>query len=314
MSFESMKSKSSDASALINKLTALDESKKNYKDDRFWSPTVDDAGNGAAVIRFLPDPPNEDAPFVLYYSHAFQGPGGWYIENSRTTLGESDPVSDMNKELWNSGRQEDKDRVSQKTKRKKSYVSNILVLDDPGNPENNGKVFLYRYGVKIHQKIQDAMQPDFADEEAIIPFDFWKGANFKLRIRKVANYRNYDKSEFGPMSELYKGDDEKLKALWESQYPLSEFVDPANYKSYDELKSRLQTVLGGSVSNATAEETTLDTSSSSSTSLADRFGLNSDEETESEVTPSSTTVETSEGESEEDALSYFEKLAAGDDD
>jgi len=295
MSFESMKNKSRNTDALIEKLSSLDDTKKNsYKDDRFWRPTVDDAGTGQAIIRFLPEPPGEDTPFVLYYSHAFQGPGGWYIENSRTTLGEKDPVSEMNTRLWNSGEQSKKDLVSQKYKRKKNYVSNILVVSDPANPENNGKVFLYRYGTKIHKMIQDAMRPEFADEEAVVPFDFWKGANFRIRIRKVAGYLNYDKSEFDSMSELYDSDDDRLKKLWESEYPLNEFVDPANYKSYDELKSRLDQVLGGQTPSTTAE----------TASLEEEIGSG---ESESPLKVNSTAPS-----EEDDAMSYFERLAAED--
>ena len=248
MSFEQLKQRSQNKDALIEKLSSLDNSKekKSYKDERFWRPTVDDSGTASAVIRFLPECENEEDAAVLYFSHAFQGPGGWFIENSRTTFGEKDPVSEYNSRLWNSGIQANKDMVSQKTKRKKNFVSNILVISDPAAPENEGKVFLFRYGMKIHQKLVDAMKPEFADEEPIIPFDFWQGANFRLRQRKVAGYPNYDKSEFDSVSALYDGDEEKLKEVWANQYPLSEFVDPANYKSYDELKTRLETVLGGS--------------------------------------------------------------------
>lgn len=284
-----MKSNSRNTDALIEKLSSLDDTKKNsYKDDRFWRPTVDDAGTGQAIIRFLPEAPGEDTPFVLYYSHAFQGPGGWYIENSRTTLGEKDPVSEMNTRLWNSGEQSKKDLVSQKYKRKKNYVANILVVNDPANPENNGKTFLFRYGTKIHKMIQDAMRPEFADEEPIVPFDFWKGANFRMRIRKVAGYLNYDKSEFDSPSELYEGDDDRLKKLWENEYRLSEFVDPTNYKSYEELKTRLDMVLGSEVSTTTAETASLE------------------EESTTQETPALATPSPSE---EDDAASYFERLA-----
>ena len=201
----------------------------------------------------------------------------------------------MNTRLWNSGDQAKKDLVSQRYKRKKSYVSNILVIDDPANPENNGKVFLYRYGTKIYQKIQDAMKPEFSDEEAIVPFDFWKGANFRLRIRKVAGFLNYDKSGFDSMSELFDGDDDRLKKLWESEYKLNEFVDPSNYKSYDELKSRLDLVLGGSVPKETAENTSLE----------------SEESWGSDESPT-TTVQDSAPNEEDDAMSYFERLASED--
>jgi hypothetical protein len=240
MSFEQLKQRSQNKDALIEKLSSLDSSKekKSYKDDRFWRPTVDDSGTASAIIRFLPECEGEEDAAILYFSHAFQGPGGWFIENSRTTFGEKDPVSEYNSRLWNSGIQANKDMVSQKTKRKKNFVSNILVISDPAAPENEGKVFLFRYGMKIHQKLLDAMKPEFADEDPIIPFDFWQGANFRLRQRKVAGYPNYDKSEFDSTSALFDGDEERLKEVWGTQYPLSEFVDPTNYKSYDELKTR----------------------------------------------------------------------------
>lgn len=293
MSFDALKKKSNNTDALIQKLSAMDETKNSYKDDRFWRPAVDDAGTGQAIIRFLPEAPGEDVPFVLYYSHGFQGPGGWYIENSRTTLGEKDPVSEMNTRLWNSGDQTKKDMVSQKFKRKKNYVSNVLVIDDPAAPENNGKVFLFRYGTKIYQKIQDAMKPEFADEDPIVPFDFWKGANFRIRIRKVAGYLNYDKSEFDSPSELFDGDDDRLKKIWDSEYGLNEFVDPSNYKSYDELKQRLDIVLGSTAVSTTAETTRLEPKPA-----------------EESVSVSEET--TSAPSEEEDAMSYFERLASED--
>lgn len=299
MSFESLKKNSKNTNALIQKLASMDSEKNSYKDDRFWRPTVDDAGTGQAIVRFLPESPNEDSPYVLYYSHAFQGPGGWYIENSRTTLGEKDPVSEMNTRLWNSGEQGKKDLVSQKYKRKKNYISNILVIDDPANPQNNGKVFLFRYGTKIFQKIQDAMKPDFADDEPIVPFDFWKGANFRIRIRKVAGYLNYDKSEFDSPSELFGGDDDKLKKLWENQHKLNEFTDPSNYKSYDELKSRLDMVLGGSSSRTTAE----------SKSIESDFD---DEDTPTPPPSKKSKVREEAPSEEDDAMSYFERLASED--
>ena len=295
MSFEKLKQRSQDKDALIQKLTSMDDGeKKSYKDDRFWRPTVDDAGTASAVIRFLPEAEGEEDAWVLYYNHAFQGPGGWFIENSRTTFGEKDPVSEHNSKLWNSGLQSNKDLVSQKYKRKKNFVSNILVINDSGNPENNGKVFLYRYGVKIHNKIMDAMKPEFADEEPIIPHDFWQGANFRLRQRKVAGYPNYDKSEFDSVSALYEGDEDKLKEVWATQYPLSEFVDPTNYKSYDELKTRLETVLGGSQPTNTAENTSVDDVVTTDTT--------------SEAAPQKSV----EPDSEEDALSYFQRLSEED--
>ena len=297
MSFEQLKQRSQNKDALIEKLSSLDsgKEKKSYKDERFWRPTVDDSGTASAVIRFLPECENEEDAAVLYFSHAFQGPGGWFIENSRTTFGEKDPVSEYNSRLWNSGIQANKDMVSQKTKRKKNFVSNILVISDPAAPENEGKVFLFRYGMKIHQKLLDAMKPEFADEEPIIPFDFWQGANFRLRQRKVAGYPNYDKSEFDSPSALFDGDEGRLKEVWGTQYPLSEFVDPANYKSYDELKTRLETVLGGTQPTTTAENTALD----------EKVEVSST----SEAAPQRESVEP---DSEEDALSYFQRLSEED--
>ena len=297
MSFEQLKNRSKNKAALIEKLSSLDSSKekKSYKDDRFWRPTVDDSGTASAIIRFLPECEGEEDAAVLYFSHAFQGPGGWFIENSRTTFGEKDPVSEYNSRLWNSGIQANKDMVSQKTKRKKNFVSNILVVSDPACPENEGKVFLFRYGMKIHQKLLDAMKPEFADEDPIIPFDFWQGANFRLRQRKVAGYPNYDKSEFDSPSALFDGDEGRLKEVWGTQYPLSEFVDPANYKSYDELKTRLETVLGGTQPTTTAENTALD----------EKVEVSST----SEAAPQRESVEP---DSEEDALSYFQRLSEED--
>jgi len=260
--------------------------KESYKDDRFWRPELDQASNGYAVIRFLPAPPNEELPWAKLYSHAFQAKGGWYIENSRTTLGEKDPVSEMNSELWNSGIESDKD-IARARKRKLQYISNILIISDPANPQNEGKVVLYKYGKRIFDKIQEAMEPEFADEEKINPFDFWAGANFKLKVRKVAGFINYDKSEFDSLSPLFDGDDDKLEELWKKQYPLKPFTEETNFKSYDELKNKMSDVIGddirfSQVTNATVEDiaTTQDDTSTDS------------------------------GETEgTDALDYFERLA-----
>jgi len=226
----------------MNKLNAPQQT--NQSDDtRFWKPTVDKAGNGYAVIRFLPAPEGEDVQFVRVWDHGFQGPGGqWYIEKSLTTIGQKDPVSEHNTELWNSGIEANKDTV-RKQKRRLSYYSNIYVVKDPSNPENEGKVFLYKYGKKIFEKLNDACNPEFEGETAINPFDFWEGANFKLKIRKVEGYRNYDKSEFDVPSALSE-DDAALEKIWKQQHKLAEFVDPSNFKTYDELKTKLHRVLG----------------------------------------------------------------------
>jgi hypothetical protein len=223
---------------------------KGGSDDRFWTPTVDKAGNGYAVIRFLPAPPNEDVPFVRLFDHGFQGPGGWYIENSLTTLGKNDPVSEYNSKLWNSGVEANKE-IARKQKRRLHFISNVYVVQDSGNPDNEGKVFLYKFGKKIFDKLNEAMNPQFADEEAVNPFDLWAGANFKLKIRNVEGYRNYDKSEFDKAGPL-KADDAELEAIWKKEHSLQSFLDASNFKSYDELQSKLMKVLGEDTSGARA--------------------------------------------------------------
>ena len=233
--------------------------KKSYVDERLWKPELDTSGNGYAVIRFLPAIEGEDLPWVKLFSHAFQGPTGqWYIENSRTTLGRGDigkdPASEYNSSLWNSGVETDKE-IARKQKRKLSYYSNIYVVSDSKNPHNEGKVFLFRYGKKIFDKLMAAMQPEFEDEKPINPFDFWKGANFKLKIRKVDGYWNYDKSEFEAPSAILD-DDSAIERIWKEQYSLADFTAPSNFKSYEELKTRLDAVLSGKqvVSNQTIED------------------------------------------------------------
>jgi len=233
--------------------------KKSYVDERLWKPELDTSGNGYAVIRFLPAIEGEDLPWAKLFSHAFQGPTGqWYIENSRTTLGRGDigkdPASEYNTSLWNSGVETDKE-IARKQKRKLSYYSNIYVVSDSKNPHNEGKVFLFRYGKKIFDKLMAAMQPEFEDESPINPFDFWKGANFKLKIRKVDGYWNYDKSEFEAPSAILD-DDSAIERIWKEQYSLADFTAPSNFKSYEELKTRLDAVLSGKqvVSNQTVED------------------------------------------------------------
>ena len=299
MSFSDLK-KSSRTS--IGDLTAqadkINKKSESYKDDRFWKPELDKSSNGYAVIRFLPAPEGEDLPWARLFSHGFQGVGGWYIENSRTTLGEKDPVSEMNTQLWNSGIESDKD-IARKRKRRLNYISNILVVSDPANPQNEGKVFLYKYGKKIFDKINEAMSPEFEDETPINPFDFWMGANFKLKVRKVAGYINYDKSEFESSSELLEGNDEGLETLWKKQYSLTEFTDPSNFKSYDELKTRLNNVVGTDIR--------VTESAVSNTTAADE-DIN---DNKYETTPSDNSNESDSGDGD-DALSYFEKLANDD--
>lgn len=246
MSFKDLKKNSTSMASKLQEELEKSNKSNDYKDDRFWRPTLDSASNGYAVIRFLPAVEGEDIPWVKLYSHAFKGKGGWFIHNCPTTLGEKCPVCEANSELWNSGTESDK-RIARDRKRKLNYVSNILVVEDPSAPQNKGKVFLFKYGKKIFEKIQEQMNPEFQDESAVNPFDFWKGANFKLKVRKVEGYVNYDKSEFSAASELFDGDDAKLEALWKKQYSLKEFVNPKEFKSYPELKTKLVDALGGDV-------------------------------------------------------------------
>jgi len=248
MSFANLKSsRGSSIDKLVKAAEAVSTPKaesNSYDDDRFWKPTRDKAGNGFAVIRFLPAQEGEDLPWVRYWDHGFKGPTGlWYIENSLTSIGQQDPVSEMNSVLWNSGRDEDK-AIARERKRRLHYVSNVLVISDPSNPENEGKVFLYKFGKKIFDKVMDVMQPQFADEEPVNPYDFWEGADFKVKIRKVEGWINYDKSEFSAPSALHGGDDERIEEVYNKLYSLQDFMKPENYKSYDELKLKLNRVLG----------------------------------------------------------------------
>jgi hypothetical protein len=299
MSFSNMKRNSqSNIEKLTQEVSKITKGKESYKDDRFWRPELDKAGNGYAVIRFLPTLEGEDVPWARLFSHGFKGPGGWYIENSRTTLGDKDPVSEMNTQLWNSGLESDKE-IARARKRRLNYISNILIVSDPANPQNDGKIFLFKYGKKIFDKINEAMQPEFADEEAINPFDFWNGANFRLKVRKVAGFVNYDKSEFESVSAVLDGDDAKLEELWKTQYPLKEFTDASNFKSYELLKKRLDSVLmGGGGIMKSAEE--VETTSFDSSFKKE----NSNTDSNSDSSP-----DTTGGDTEDDALSYFEKLA-----
>ena len=299
MSFNDMKKRSSNTDFLKTKLEEMNDTKKSYKDDRFWRPELDNASNGFAIIRFLPASNGAELPWVRVWNHGFQGPGGWYIENSLTTRGEKDPVSELNSRLWNSGTEKGKD-VARKQKRRLTYIANIMVLSDPKNPENEGKVFLYKFGKKIFDKIMESMNPEFEDESPVNPFDFWKGANFRLKVRKVAGFINYDKSEFDSSTALLDGDDDKLEELWKTQTDLNEFIADDQFKTYDELKDRLQTVLGKDV-DTTIAPTAEDADVSDGAAMAEEaFGKSDDTTTETTTT---------EG---EDALSYFEKLASED--
>ena len=266
------------------------------EDDRFWVPEVDKSGNGYAVIRFLDTPAadgDDGLPWVQVWSHGFQGPGGWYIENSLTTLGQKDPVSEYNTQLWNSGIEANKE-IARKQKRKLTYYANVLVVSDPKNPGNEGKVFLYKFGKKVFEKINAKINPEFEDEKPMNPFDFWKGANFKLKIRNYEGYRNYDKSEFDTTSALFDGDDKQIEKVWKSAYSLKDFVKPENFKSYDELKDKLNRVLGaGGAAARTAPKV-------------------QQEETSWEEPKAAKPRKTAEAVSvdDDDDLSYFDKLAS----
>lgn len=243
-SFADLKrSRKTSLESLISESSKLNSNPESARDseDNFWKPTVDKAGNGYAVIRFLPAPEGEDIPWVRLFNHGFQGPGGWYIENSLTTIGKADPVSEHNSMLWNSGIESNKDIV-RKQKRRLNYIANIYVVSDPSAPQNEGKVFLYKFGKKIFDKINDLMNPQFQDEQPVNPFDLWEGASFKLKIRQVEGYRNYDKSEFDRAEPLLD-DDDKLESIWKSEHSLAEFTDPKNFKTYEELQAKLNRVL-----------------------------------------------------------------------
>jgi hypothetical protein len=264
-SFANLKRGRSDLAKLTKAIEATSQpAEAGSKDDtRFWQPEVDKAGNGMAVIRFLPAPAadGDDAlPWVRVFSHGFQGPGGWFIDNCLTTINEKCPVCEHNNTLWNSGIEANKD-IARKQKRKLSYVANILVISDPSNPANEGQVKLFKFGKKIFDKITEAMNPEFADETPVNPFDMWEGANFKLKIRNVEGYRNYDKSEFASKSAIFEGDDEKLEQLWKSEFGLKEFSEKKQFKPYEQLKSRLDKVLGfeGNVAPKTKAIDNLDT-------------------------------------------------------
>ena len=259
--------------------------KQSYVDERFWKPELDKTGNGYAVLRFLPAPDGEDLPWAKVWSHAFQGPTGqWYIENSLTTLNQKDPVSEANTVLWNTGNETDKE-LARKRKRKLNYYSNVLVVSDPKHPENEGKIKLFKYGKKIFDKLMEAMNPEFEDEKPLNPFDFWSGADFKLKIRKVDGYWNYDKSEFDKPNALFDGDDAKLESLWKQEFSLAEFISATNFKSYDELKERFDRVIAGSKTVGNVADLT-----------------------DTEPAPVEQSVDTEES-TNDDSMSYFEKLA-----
>ena len=292
MSFETLRrNKGANISKIVQAAQATNTGEtKSYVDERIWKPTVDKAGNGYAVLRFLPGQ-DGGIPFVRYWDHGFKGPTGlWYIENSLTSIGQTDPVGELNSKLWNSGIESDKEKARTQ-KRRLHYVTNIFVVSDPSAPQNEGKVFLYKFGKKIFDKIFDQMNPEFADETPVDPFDFWEGANFKLKIRNVEGYRNYDKSEFASPSEF--GEEDKMKEVYEKMHDLSEFTNPKNYKTYDELKTKLMRVLG--------EE-----ASAGSYKVKEEVMIN---EPVAAIEPA-TAEEVSE--EDQDTMSYFAKLAKED--
>ena len=305
MSFASLKKASSKGDTLAKLTREIEKINQpqasSGPDERLWKPELDKSGNGYAVVRFLPAPDGEDMPWAKVWSHAFKGPGGqWYIENSLTTLGKEDPVSDLNRGLWNSGREQDK-ATARAQKRKLSYYSNIYVVSDPAHPENEGKVFLYKFGKKIFDKLIEAMQPAFADETPLDPFNFWTGANFKLKIRKVDGYWNYDKSEFAAPAPLLE-DDKALEEIWKQAYPLAEFEDPKNFKTFEQLQARLNLVLG-KVAPPVAPAPVVDESQEEV--VAKPWGKEVSEFREKAVASSPV-------ESNEDTLSYFAQLAEED--
>ena len=313
MSFASLKKASAGGSTFEKLTREIDKLNQpaagSSADERFWKPELDKSGNGYAVIRFLPAPDGEEMPWAKVWSHAFKGPGGqWYIENSLTTLGKDDPVGELNRELWNSGRDSDKE-IARAQKRKLSYYSNIYVVQDPAHPENEGRVFLYKFGKKIFDKLVEAMQPAFADETPVDPFNFWKGADFKLKIRKVDGYWNYDKSEFAAPGTLGNFDDDKLESIWKEGHSLADFEDPKNFKSYEQLQARLNLVLGKGAAPAPRVDEQDEAVFDSPGGFNDR-----------DITPSKSwgqevsdfrekAVASSPVQDEDDTLSYFAKLA-----
>ena len=299
MSFANMKkNRNKSLESLIKETEKINSpSFGNGDDDRFWRTALDKSGNGYAVIRFLPAPAGEDVPWVRTFNHGFQGPGGWYIENSLTTLGQKDPVSEYNTSLWNSGIEANKD-IARKQKRRLTYISNIYIVKDPSNPENEGTVRLFKYGKKIFDKINDMMNPSFEDETPVNPFDFWEGANFKMKIRKVDGFSNYDKSEFDNPAPLLE-DDNKMEEIWKTQHSLQEFLAPEHFKSYNDLKVKLDKILGTTTVSTVAGEP--------SSKLDDPpFDGGKPMTTEQAAVSPPVTAETE----DEEGLNYFSKLAA----
>jgi hypothetical protein len=315
MSFATLKKQSN---SVFEKLTKEVEKISNPEsgssgDERLWKPEMDKSGNGYAVIRFLPAPEGEDLPWAKVWSHAFQGPGGWYIENSLTTLNKKDPVGEMNRQLWNSGSDADKE-IARKQKRKLSYYANIYVVEDPAHPENEGRVFLYKFGKKIFDKIMAAMQPEFKDETPINPFDFWQGADFKVKIRKVDGYWNYDKSEFSRPGTLGNMSDDELEAVWKKQYSLTEFTDEKNFKTFEELEARLNTVLNTRAPARRVDQETEEDEIVSRPAAPSSWNeeVSSFRSSMSSSAPAAAPSLPTFNEDEDDDLSYFARLAEED--
>lgn len=293
MSFADLKKQSKMGSLtekLIKQVEKLNDS-GSKDDDRFWKPTMDKSGTGSAIIRFIPAPESCELPWVQVWSHAFQGTGGWLIDNCLTSLGQQCPVCEKNRILWNSGSDRDKEEA-RKQKRKLSYFSNIYVIKDPANPQNEGKLFLYKFGKKIFDKIMAAMQPEFDDEKPMNPFDFWKGANFKLKLVKKDGYWNYDKSEFALPSPLLEDDDE-LEKIYKSVNNLSDFVAPSEFKSYDDLKKRFEYALGIRGTQQKNEDSEI---ANEEHQLGNERNVGKEEYSHN-------------NQDEDDALSYFQRLA-----
>ena len=303
MSFENLKRNRDQISKLVAEAEKAggggNTEKKSYADERIWKPTVDKAGNGYAVLRFLPAAEGQDLPWVRYWDHGFKGPTGlWYIENSLTSIGKPDPVGELNSRLWNSGIESDKERARSQ-KRRLHYVTNVMVVSDPSAPQNEGKVMIYKFGKKIFDKIMDMMNPSFQDETPVNPFDFWEGADFKLKIRNVDGYRNYDKSEFSSPAALFESDESKLETTYNQLHDLGEFTDPKNYKSYDELKAKMMRVLGEeeqSGAPSVAQETMMNEPVAAPMPASVQEPITADQMTDDD----------------EDTMSYFAKLANED--
>ena len=296
MDISKLKSRRTDISALVEAAKESSGGSKFEKEDtsHIWKPTVDKAGNGYAVIRFLPA--EADVPWVRYWDHGFKGDTGkWYIEKSLTSLGQTDPLGELNAKLWNSGNEDDRATV-RKQKRRLHYVVNIQVVSDPSAPHNEGKVFLYQFGKKIFDKIQDLMQPQFPGEVPCDPFDLWGGADFQLKIRQLDGYRNYDKSEFKAPTPLVDGDEVQLQAVMNQIYDINYYTDAANYKTYDELQTKLFEVLGETAPRTVKEEVALDTVA----------------EPVAPKTVAPATADATDDAGDDDAMSYFQKLANAD--